>query len=114
MANYTDYTFRLIELRDGVDSAIHNIKNVIAQQEKLNGIIEAHEDSEEFTLFLDESQKQIENYKNQLLVLNGRLEMLNNSITAIEAASEETKEVVFNLFESLGIFNKEEKTKENE
>ena len=32
----------------------------------------------------------------------------------VEAASEETREVVFNLFESLGIFNKEEKTKENE
>ena len=45
MANYTDYTFRLIELRDGVDSAIHNIKNVIGQQEKLNGIIKGKQAS---------------------------------------------------------------------
>lgn len=106
--NYSDYTYRLIELIDEMNMSVENAEKVISQQLKLVEIVEASNEKEQFKEFIEslnastnDQNEKVQDCKERIEKIKSLVELCKNEI-AIQSCSL--------LLEGLGIMKSEDKT----
>ena len=92
----------LDEMLDEMQKSIENAKTVKSQQEILVEIVEAAEDAEKFTDFVDGMKKQIENISKQIEQLQIKIEYTKAIISRCK--KDEMKALTDLIFKVFGIF----------
>lgn len=106
--NYSDYTYRLIELVDEMNKSVENAKSVISQQLKLVEVIEHSEDKDMFNDFIKTLNVSTEDQKTKIADCELRAAQIQELIEMCKE-SEDAVHACSLILEGLGIMKAEDK-----
>lgn len=107
---YVKYDYVINEMIDDMTKSVSNIVDIISGQEELVACLEK-ENNPKFVGFIEELKKTTKQYKDQMAIINHRLECANKAKALIEH-SKEASFILAMLLEAFGVANKEAKTLE--
>lgn len=105
---FVNYDYILKEMKESMKTSIENVKKVITQQEELVALIKDNNKEENMKEFIIGIEEQTKQYKEQLRILNYRLECLTTLLSTIEDTT--SKYVISMLLESIGMANQQAKS----
>lgn len=95
--------FRLEEMADSMDATIDNIAEVRNQQHELIDIIKESDKAEDFSQFIDETEKQIEKMEEQQESIAVQMSYLKDVIKSCKE-SEEKMELIEKFMKAIRMF----------